>query len=289
VKSGLQAGNANHNRLAGFSERGMVMTRRPDTEMMLDLIPTDGTPVGNVTLIQKLGWKEEKYWRVRNTILEQGYLERGKGKGGSVKKPSQAGGPAARKSTYGSAEAQLYKPLLSVLANDWVQEMRMDPDQIVFEITAWKGKKPTGGTWTRPDITAVTVRSFQHFPGKYVDVWTFEVKSADSLDVTAIFEAAAHASRATRSYALLQVPERQTQEITDLIERCVQDAARLRVGLITFASPNDFNTWETQVEVPKLDTPPESLDEFIAHLSDDTKKRLAKMEVKERGGVRCFT
>jgi hypothetical protein len=174
VKSGLQAGNANHNRLAGFSERGMVMTRRPDTEMMLDLIPTDGTPVGNVTLIQKLGWKEEKYWRVRNTLLEQGYLERGKGKGGSVKKPSQAGGPAARKSTYGSAEAHLYKPLLSVLANDWVQEMRMDPDQIVFEITAWKGKKPFAreyaadwrvGQWDDPDLRlAFAVAASAAFP-----------------------------------------------------------------------------------------------------------------------------
>jgi hypothetical protein len=122
----------------------------------------------------------------------------------------------------------------------------------------------------------VSVRSFQHLPGKYIDVWTFEVKPVNSLDVTAVFEAAAHASRATRSYALLQIPERTNHQFKELIERCAQDAARLRVGLITFSSEQDFSTWETQVEAPKLDTPPESLDEFIGHLSDDTRKRVAK-------------
>jgi hypothetical protein len=82
--------------------------------------------------------------------------------------------------------------------------------------------------WTKPDITAVSVRTFQHLPGKYVDVWTFEVKPVEALDVTAVFEAASHASRATRSYA------------------------------------------------PRLETTPEALDEFIGHLSDLAKKRIAQ-------------
>jgi hypothetical protein len=112
------------------------MSRRSDAEMMLDLIPIDGTPMGNVTLIQKLGWAEEKYWRVRSTLLEDGSLERGRGKGGSVRRPRLEGEPFTTTSNYGSAEAQLYKPLVSVLSNDWVREMRIEPDQIVFEITA---------------------------------------------------------------------------------------------------------------------------------------------------------
>ena len=252
------------------------MTRRTDNDMLLELVPKDGTPIGNVTLLSELGWKEEKYWRVREHLLEGGQLERGKGKGGSVRRSTQNGEAPAAKSPRILPEARLYEPLLQVLSNEWIREMRIEPDQIHFEITARQGKKLTGGTWTRPDITAVSVRSFQYLTGKYFDVWTFEVKPVESLDVTAIFEAASHASRATRSYALLEIPEQSNQAMEELIDRCAREAARLRVGLITFSSESEFKTWETKVEAPRLETAPESLDEFVGHLSDRAKKRIAQ-------------
>jgi hypothetical protein len=170
----------------------------------------------------------------------------------------------------------LYEPLLRVLSKEWSRDMRIEPDQIHFEITARQGKKNTGGTWTRPDITAVSVRSFQYLLGKFFDVWTFEVKPVEALDVTAIFEAASHASRATRSYALLQVPEDVGSTEQEVIDRCAREAARLRVGLITFSSASDFATWETVVEAPRLDTAPEALNEFIGHLSAEAKERIGR-------------
>jgi hypothetical protein len=154
--------------------------------------------------------------------------------------------------------------------------MRIEPEQIYFEITAKQGRKSTGGTWTRPDISAVSVRTFQHLPNKYLDIWTFEVKPVDGLDVTAVFEAAAHGSRATRSYALLQVPNKLSADAEEVLRRCDREAERLRVGLITFTDPLTFDTWETRVEAPRCDTDPESLEEFIAQLSDEAKKRLAR-------------
>jgi hypothetical protein len=152
--------------------------------------------------------------------------------------------------------------------------MRIEPSHIHFEITARQGKKATGGTWTRPDITAVSVRTFQHLPNKYVDIWTFEVKPVDALDVTAVFEAASHASRATRSYALLQISDDKSYE-AEAIDRCAREAARLRVGLIVFSSASKFATWETKVEAPRLETAPEALNEFVGYLSDRAKERLA--------------
>jgi hypothetical protein len=252
------------------------MTRRPDSEMLLELVPTDGSSIGNVTLLDQLGWAEEKYWRVREQLLESGVLERGKGKGGSVRRSNQSAQTSVTKALRNAPEAGLYQPLLTVLSNQWIREMVIEPDQIYFEMTAKQGKKLTGGTWTRPDITALSVRTFQHLPGKYVDVWTFEVKPAESLDVTAIFEAASHAGRATRSYALLQVPEHSTEAIEGLLDRCAREAARLRVGLITFVSESEFESWETRVEAPRLETAPEALDEFIGHLSDAAKKQMAR-------------
>jgi hypothetical protein len=256
------------------------MARRTDAEMLMELVPEDGSFVGNVSLITQLGWTKDKdkYWRVRERLLEDGQLERGRGKGGSVRRSVTNSDPIATvKPLRNSLEGQLYEPLLRVLSSDWVREMRIEPDQIHFEVTARQGKKATGGTWTRPDITAVSVRSFQHLPIKYFDVWTFEVKPIAALDVTAVFEAASHASRATRSYALLQVSgdAAETYE-SDIIERCVREATRISVGLIIFSSASDFTTWETKVEAPRLETAPEALDEFVGHLSETAKSRIAR-------------
>jgi hypothetical protein len=252
------------------------MPRRTDVEMLLGELPEDGSFRGNGSLQRALGWSEEKYWRVRDGLLEEGLLERGRGKGGSVRRCAPNDEPVA-KSPRNLPEAKLYHPILEVLSNEWAREMRIERDQIHFEITARQGRKATKGTWTRPDISAVSVRTFQHLVGKYSDVWTFEIKPLEALDVTAIFEAASHAGRATRSYALLQVPETADSVYEgEIIDRCQREAARLRVGLITFSSASDFGTWETKVEAPRLETAPEALNEFIGYLSDEAKKRLAQ-------------
>jgi hypothetical protein len=172
-------------------------------------------------------------------------------------------------------EAQLYELLLTTLKTDWVREMEIEPYHIVFEITASQRKNLVRGRWIQPDITAVSVRTFRHIPNKYVDVWTFEVKAVESLDVKSVFEAAAHASRATRSYALLQVPDDESNPYDDVLERCEREATRLGVGLITFSTPGDFKTWETRVEAPRLETAPEVLDEFVGHLTQGVKDRIA--------------
>jgi hypothetical protein len=252
------------------------MARRSDAEMLMELIPLDGTFVSNKTLQNKLSWPEDKYWKVRDTLLQAKQLERGRGKGGTVGR-LVADASQAKTATARSPEVQLYDPLLETLKRDWVREMRIDPAHIHFEITARQGKKATGGTWTRPDITAVSVRTFQHLPNKYVDVWTFEVKTLDALDVTAVFEAASHAGRATRSYALLQISGDSGATYEEqVVDRCTKEATRLRVGLIVFSSPSDFATWDTKVEAPRIETAPEILDEFVTNLSDGAKERLAK-------------
>lgn len=256
-------------------------------DVLLRLVPDDGTSVGNVKLLSQLrarGWSDEKYWEVRDKLLLAGALLRGRGRGGSVRRPievpperppqTQTVEPAPASAPSSSPEAALYEPLLRVLSTDWAREMRIDSDQIHFEITARQGKRGAG-TWTRPDITAASVRTFQYLPGKYLDIWTFEVKPVEYLDITGVFEAAAHAGRATRSYALLQISN-DTSDVQDLLDRCERESARLRVGLITFTNPAEFATWETRVEAPRNDTDPELLEEFIAQLSETAKKKLSK-------------
>jgi predicted ATPase len=64
------------------------MARRTDEQILLDLIPSD-RPVGNTVLrrqLQARSWSDEKYWRVRQQLLDKGLLTLGRGYGGSVRR-----------------------------------------------------------------------------------------------------------------------------------------------------------------------------------------------------------
>lgn len=262
----------------------MGKVRSSDEDVLLSLVPETGEGVGNVSLIRQLdplGWSEDKYWSVRSKLLSDGVLIKGRGKGGSVRRTDTSAGssfslkdiePKDRK------EQALYTPLLETLKSEWTKEMQIEPDEILFENSASLGRMQTGGIWTRPDITAVSVRSFPHLPGKYLDIWTFEVKALHARKslILGVYEAAAHASRATRSIALLQVPAHQSADDDAIIDRCEREAERLRVGLITFSDPGNFETWDLRIDAPRVDTAPEALEELIAQLTVDAKKRLSR-------------
>src|SRR5579872_1851181 len=100
--------------LVTMSAGASSMARRTDAEMLLELVPKDGETVGNKSLRTQLRWTEDKYWKVRDSLLDAGKLERGQGQGGSVRRPiTNSNQPIVAPPR--STEAQLYEPLLKVL------------------------------------------------------------------------------------------------------------------------------------------------------------------------------
>jgi hypothetical protein len=231
--------------------------------------------------MRQLGWDAEKYWRVRDELLDEGVLLKGRGRGGAVRRPDSGTGTAIASAAPDGAspddldaEKGLYAPIAHVLRNEWRAEMRLE--SLFVEITARQGRRSTGGKWTRPDLAGLSIRTFKYLPGKHVDVWTFEVKSAGDLDVTGVFEAAAHSRGAHRSIVMFQTS---SKDPPDELSRCVEEARRFRIGLITFADPKDFGTWEYIVEAPRHDADPELIDEFVAtQLSQEAKETLLKWQ-----------
>lgn len=59
-------------------------------DLILQLLPKDGSSIGNIKLQQQLteaaafSFSEEDYWRVRDTLIADGVLGKGQGRGGSV-------------------------------------------------------------------------------------------------------------------------------------------------------------------------------------------------------------
>lgn len=271
------------------------MPRLPDNELLMRHVPEDGSAIGNYQLMDLLSWDDDKYFRVRNKLVECGQLVVARGRGGSVKRQRSrsvtvgeadarrpSGFPTGRTQAY-TDEAGLYKPIAEVLSKQWALDERLHPESLHVEITGRQGRRATGGTWTRPDLVGVSVKTFPHVPGKHIDIWTFEVKTTEGTDITAIYEAAAHSRSATRSYVLLQVRESPNVEDADqdedggLLRRCEDEARRLHVGLITFTDPANFKTWTRMVTAPRLNTDPQLLEDFIAtQLSEEAKGKLLR-------------
>jgi hypothetical protein len=60
------------------------MPRTKDTEFFLKKLGELDGSAGNKALRERLGWVEEKYFRIRKALIEEGLVEVGRGKGGSV-------------------------------------------------------------------------------------------------------------------------------------------------------------------------------------------------------------
>lgn len=254
--------------LEGLSEQDISTLE----EQLLARVP-ESSAIGNVTLRGQLsnsGWNEDTYWAVRNRLIERGILETGRGKGGSVRRvivgtvATQAA-PAVvdpAPTAPAAAERDLYAPMAEVIRGKWAQDYRLDSH--IVEVTAQQGARPTGGRWTRPDITLASYKTFAYVSGKHFDLITFEIKPHDSLDVTVIYEALAHRRAATRSYALVHIPESRQSDLQAVLDEVASEAKRFGVGLIVASNPSDYDTWEELVEAVRHEPDPERLNDFLA-------------------------
>ena len=50
------------------------MSRIPDPEYFLNNMNSDGSAIGNKALRDKLKWDEDKYWKVRDELLQAGFI-----------------------------------------------------------------------------------------------------------------------------------------------------------------------------------------------------------------------
>jgi len=66
---------------------------KTDAEMLLELVPEDGSSIGNTALLNRLGWSEMRFWSVRKALIETGDIEPWRGRGGSLRR---TGGGAGR-------------------------------------------------------------------------------------------------------------------------------------------------------------------------------------------------
>ncbi len=82
--------------------------------------------------------------------------------------------------------------------------------------------------------------------------------------MTVIYEALAHRRAATRSYALVYIPDQKRNELGSVLDEVASEAKRYGVGLVVAANPSDYDTWEELVEAVRHEPDPERLNDFLA-------------------------
>jgi hypothetical protein len=201
---------------------------------------------------------------LRDSLIDSGLLEQGRGRGGSVHRVStvapgapsgQATGAEAGKLIVSPVtspeipeiveaitEGSLYEPFHNAIVNGYAKDNRLK--RFISEITAHQGRRATGGRWTRPDVTLVAVRTYQFTPGKRLEVITFEVKPDLDGALEGVYEALAHSAFAHRSYLAVDIREFKDPEDEVPDERIVQECSRHGVGYIAFTDVTDYNTYE---------------------------------------------
>ena len=250
----------------------MNLTQRRIDEFVAALQERGGSS-GNGRLREVLEWEEEFYWRVQGHLIRDGRIVSGRGRGGSVTfTEGQIEETQPVNGTF-KRERDLYSPLKDAIHGKWVQRFALD--DVLVEETHSRGSKDTGGTFTRPDITAVGIRNYVYLP-KRLEVVTFEVKAEDSLTIMGVLEAIAHREGAHRAYTIFATSIARFEAAIES-ERIMELAQKYGVGIVLAEQPEKVETWEIMIDAIRHEPDPSRLDRFLADLpSENMKKQLSK-------------
>jgi hypothetical protein len=243
---------------------------------LLALIPSDGSPKGNIRLLRESGLPEDEYWLLRNKLIEQGKIGKARGMGGSVyvlgaeESPERVQKRRKRK----SVENDLYEDFEKWLAEFWAKDANLTWFRV--EKTAHLGRRQTGGRWTRPDFAIVAVNTYRYFPGKFLELISFEVKPNLGDALAGVFECSAHSVYANRSFLAICIEDDGDRKSEDFA-RIERECDRFGLGLITFGDVEDKETYEVVVDATRRTPDPSDVDKFIAsQLKESTQELVAK-------------
>ncbi|NEO34186.1 MAG: hypothetical protein F6K36_28035 [Symploca sp. SIO3C6] len=250
------------------------------TKLIMNSVPDNGKKIGNTAIIRKLQENfngrlessiiESEYWVIRNSLIEQGIIQKARGKGGSVFKLTKTTEKMEENSASYNKESGLYKPFMDTLEKKFTKDQSIL--EYVLQLTAMQGARQTGGKWTRPDLSMVAISKYTYLPGKYIDVITFEIKHLNNFDITGVYEAAAHTSFANKSYLSIQTSDELEESETATFDRIKVECRRFGIGLIVFNNPAEYDTWEILVDAERHNPDYAATDFFIGSQFDEKKR-----------------
>jgi hypothetical protein len=245
-----------------------------DEEALLRMLAGPfGGEANNGSLRGELGWDADRFWLIRNRLLENGRVQKAHGGPGgktilaptpelsTVSRPEASPvNDLARGPNLYAAEADLYDPILTQIDQNWSRDEGYDSR--ITRKTALAGSRNTGGKWTRPDICVVAIQKFKFLRDPVFDVISFEVKPVWQITVEGVFEALAHRQYATRAYAVFHTSSKNF-DLQPETTRIIALAEQHGVGIILADNPASYDSWVERVKARRWAPDPADLNEFI--------------------------
>ncbi len=267
-----------------------------NAKQLLKLIPNYS--VGNTFLRRRLGWPDEEYWKARKELLNNGLIEKGKGRGGSVARVGLPAEPVVEKGALPALkeeptpeveavvapeaelvedEAELYEPLKNWIDSTFGHPVEEVGDYFLVKVTASpSGRKRESGQWSRPDVTSVQVSTYDLVINPDVEVTSYEVKRyGDALNLPSVYEAASHSRWTHFTYLVVENSEKQPLVLSERFER---ELSRYGVGLIKMVKQNGTYKFEETLEPPMQIPGPKDLDELLKTFFTDDPRNLRKFK-----------
>ena len=215
---------------------------------------------------------KDLYYKAEDDLVEEGRIERCRGcKGGislvqrddsqSQVDPESSDSTAEESS---SGERGHYERVLEEIKKHWTEERSVK--HVYGAVTAYQGRRDTGGRWSRPDITLCTVSKWIFSPRPEGEVRTIEVKLFDDrLDIIGVYEALAHKSRSHYSYLMIvNFPEEELDpDQRQGFDKIMVTAKSHGIGIITVPDSDNWSTWEFLVEPTRSDAAPQEINDFL--------------------------
>ncbi|MFG1211214.1 hypothetical protein V5F72_02180 [Xanthobacter flavus] len=264
--------------------------KRPNSAIFLDELQKIGGRSSNAVLQKILGWPEARYWNTHAHLYAAGSIEKGRGYSGTVilvplKNPPSPAENRRKKNSDGNLKSEkltnedeselgLYQPVKHYLENHW--SILRGFNGFVCEITAHQGRRDTGGSWSRPDISFIAFKNYEFMPEKVLEVCSFEVKHSNDISVKGVMEALSHREAAHRSYVIYNTSGKDFFEYPES-KRIEEISSRYGIGIFAAKSINDPNEWAEVVSASRSNPDPEAVDTFISRTISD----LAKTKIRK--------
>lgn len=116
-----------------------------------------------------------------------------------------------------------------------------------------------GGLWSRPDLAVVAYTRSKFIPSWHTSIYSFEVKTADGIDQSSVYEAFAHTRYVNYSYLVWQSP----RSLSESGRRIVALCREFSIGAITAENPDDPYCYEVWCEAKRVNIDAPLGDSFI--------------------------
>jgi hypothetical protein len=251
-------------------------TARQVGELVLKLLPPDGTPVLNrvmrVMLARELAGlvSPELYVKACDTLVDQGKIGRSRGQGGQIFYVAPDAAPTSAPTPDTWLEARLMAPLQRYLEGAFRSGLTL-PDKSVFIVQDTSKIGPTLGRWARPDFILITAMRFRLLPGSQLDLHSFELKSETGATDLAVYEALAQTRFTHFGHLVWHLPRNSRAEsrLPDIERQCDEHG----IGLILMREPDKPESYEIALDPVRKATRPAEIDGFLETRLNDADRR----------------